>query len=326
MSIILHKVAHYVPERVITNDQLIERESLKIKASWVEHRIGIKERRWAHDDESASDLAIKAIHKLGLQNFNGALWLATISQDYLTPSTSSLIKAKLGWKHDAPTFDVNGACAGHLFALEMAYHRLLNTSETEALVVASEVRSRFTNPKDRRTVFLFADGAAVFHLKKNEDSEHSGIEWTLSKTLTSETLDIYIPAGGSTLPLSKLTDPSDAFIKMNDGPKIFELTTNALVQSITESIQGKGQTLDNFSFFVFHQGNTAIITTVLEKLGISLEKTHINFDRYGNTSSASMGIALSEAYELGKINKGDRVLLLAMGAGHHLSMASIVWS
>lgn len=326
MKIILKAVGHYVPDQIITNDELIERESLKIKSSWVEHRIGIRERRWASDDQLASDLAIEAIKTLQLKNFKGALWLSTISQDYLTPSTSSRVKAKLQWKHELPCFDLNSACAGHLFALEMAYQRLLCSDEVEALVVSSEIRSRFTNPKDRRTVFLFADGASAFHLVKKSANTNAGIEWTLSKTLTCESLDIYIPAGGSALPLAQVNDSSETFIKMNDGPKIFDLTTNALVAAIMESLETKNLTLQDYDFFVFHQGNTLIIKTVLEKLGLGLEKTHINFERYGNTSSASMGIALSEAVQLGKIKTGDRVLLMAMGAGHHMGMTSIVWS
>ena len=324
-SIIIEEISHFVPDNVITNEDLIKKYSLKMKSEWVEKRIGITERRWV-SNEAASDLVVKACEKIDLTNFKGSLWVSTISGDYITPSTASIIKRKLNLKDHFPAIDINAACAGQLFALESAYLRLLNTSETEALVVATEVRSKWLNKKDRRTVFLFGDGACVIKLKKVSIKD-KGLRWCHSQTIASEGNDIFIPAGGSQLPISSQElEEKLNFIKMNDGTGIFEKTTENLVNVVTECLSNKNETIDEYDFFIFHQGNGAIIKKICENLKIDLSKTHINFHKYGNTSSASLGIALSEAAAEKKIKKGDRVLLLAMGAGYHISCSSILWS
>jgi len=231
----------------------------------------------------------------------------------------------LGFDNDYPAFDINAACAGQLFALEAAYHRLCMTDENEALVIASEVRSRFLNKSDRRTVFLFADGATAFHLVKDDHNESYGIDWIVSKTIPSKDLEILVPGGGSVSPFGDNVNKVEPFIKMNDGPKIFRLTTQTLLCNIQEILAKKKQSVNDFDFFVFHQGNSHIIHTVLDELGIDHKKTFINFGHFGNTSSASMGIAFSEACDKGLIRKGSRVLMMAMGAGYHMGLTSIVW-
>ncbi len=316
-------IAFYVPERIVTNDEIIEAHSLKMRASWIERRIGITERRWASDEQAASDLAVEAAKKLKLNKFKGSVWVSTISQDYFTPSTASIIKSKLGLTDDLPAIDMNNACAGQIFALDNAVARLKTTDETEALVFATEVRSRFLNMKDRRTVFLFGDGAVVFQLEKSDDAPGE-VEWCQSKTIPSPDFEILVPGGGSRHPYSS-GEEIHPYIKMQDGEKIFQATTESLIGLITQSLAKNNLTVDDYDYYVFHQGNGAIISKVCNELGISEDKTWVNFDRYGNTSSASMGIALAEAHELGKIKKGNRVLVMAMGAGFHVGMASIIW-
>jgi 3-oxoacyl-[acyl-carrier-protein] synthase-3 len=319
-------IAYYVPERVVTNEEIIEAHSLKMKASWIEKRIGITERRWASENQAASDLAIEAAKKLDLQGFEGAIWVSTISQDYYTPSTASIIKGQLGLTDHLPAIDMNNACAGQIFALDNAVARLKTTDEKHALVIATEVRSRFLNMKDRRTVFLFADGAVVFQLEKTDDAPGE-VEWCISKTIPSTDFEILVPGGGSRKPFKQFTQEEDfhPFIKMQDGEKIFQATTESLIGLITDSLAKNNLTVEDYDYYVFHQGNGAIISKVCDTLGISSDKTWVNFDHFGNTSSASMGIALAEAQELGKIKKGDRVLVMAMGAGFHVGMASIKW-
>lgn len=325
MKIAINSCAYYVPENIVDNQQIIDFNSLKMKASWVEKRIGITHRRWADDNLAASDLALKAIEKLNLENFSGSCWVSTISQDFYTPSTASIIKQKIKTDSIYPAFDLNGACAGQIFALDCAYRRLLTTDEKEALVIATEVRSKFLNKLDRRTVFLFGDGACVFHLVKSEEQK-GALNWVEAITIPSDQYDIFIPAGGSRTPLDQNSlEEHQNKITMNDGVGIFEKTTESLVEIINRLLSEKSEKLSDYDFFIFHQGNGAIIRKILENLGLSEEQTHINFDKFGNTSSASMGIALAEAIELGKIKTGDRVMMLAMGAGYHIGVSSMTW-
>lgn len=325
-NIVIKGIAHYVPETIVSNQQIIDRHSLRIKASWIENRIGITERRWADENIAASDLAVKAVEKLKLVDFKGSIWVSTISQDYLTPSTASIIKQKLGITDKYPAIDLNAACAGQIFGLEMAKSRLEASDEEEALVIATEVRSRFLNKKDRRTAFLFGDGACAIHLKK-EPREKSGGKINSLSTLTipSDFFEILVPGGGSVSPVREPSDLDSVYIKMRDGERIVQLTTGNLLDIIREHMEKNRQTIDEFDFFVFHQGNGAIINSICNNLNISLSKTWINFNKFGNTSSASMGIALSEAHQQEKIKKGDKVMIMAMGAGLHVGIGSLTW-
>lgn len=327
MKVWIHQMNSYLPPTEVTNDEIIKEQSLKIKSSWIERYIGIQTRRWALDHVAASDLAVKACEGLDLSTFQGPVFVSTISQDYFTPSTASIIKGKLGLKDDCPAIDLNAACAGQLFALDLAKSRLLtHEEETQALVIATEIRSRWLNKNDRRTVFLFGDGAVVFHLKKGNETDSIGhIEWCESKTIASDQFDILVPGGGSALPWHKMESSSLGYIKMNDGETIFKHTTESLIGLIEQMLSKHCQSLSDYQYFIFHQGNGAIIKKICDQLGIAQNKTLINFDRFGNTSSASMGIAFDQAIKEKKIKKGDRILTMAMGAGYHIGMSSIIW-
>jgi 3-oxoacyl-[acyl-carrier-protein] synthase-3 len=327
MPVWISRVGHHVPGRVVDNESIIRASSLKMRASWVEKFIGIRERRWV-EGESTSDLGARAVESLGrdcLDAFDGALFLATVSPDHLTPSTAIAMKKKLGLGGRRPAIDVNAACAGHLFALELAIGRLETTEEREALVVSAEIRSRFLDPLDRRTVFLFGDGAAAMLVSRDPDPP-GRIEWVETGSAPSDEMEILVPAGGAVRPLSEEVLRERAqYIRMNDGPKIVEQTTQLLVSEIRACLAARRTSVDDYDFFVFHQGSGAISRKICESLGVAPDKTWSNFDVFGNTSSASLGIALSDAHGRGLVRKGDRVLLVAMGAGYHFGMASVVW-
>lgn len=323
MNIYLSQLAHYLPERRVSNEELINSHGLRMKPGWVEKIIGITERRWASPEEATSDLALKACEKLELKNFHGPLFLSTITGDFLTPSTSSILKQKLGIKNDLPGFDINAACAGLLFALDLGQKYLQSSEQSEALIMASECRSRFANPKDRRTIFLFGDGASAFVITKAAKGNNL-LEWVLTKTEASEDYEIFIPGGGTREPLTNDSlENSRQYIKMNDGSKISELTTSRLIATVHETLEAKKQKLNDFDHFIFHQGNGRLIQAIAKEMGIEESKVWINFPQYGNSSSASVGISLSEAS--GQIKDGERVLLMAMGAGYHIGLASILW-
>jgi 3-oxoacyl-[acyl-carrier-protein] synthase-3 len=332
MPIYLENISFHLPSNRITNEKLVLENNLRINPLVVERKLGIESRYWASEQEAASDLAISAIDKLNdfePSSFKGAIWVSTISSDFLTPSTASIIKSKLGNTSDCPAIDLNAACSGQLFALECAINRLkLSENETQALVIATEVRSRYLDKSDRKTVFLFGDGATAMLLRKTSNKSEADasdhFEWIMTKTIPSSDLEIFVPFGGSVSPA--VDENSRPTIKMQDGPQIFRLATELLTSSIQEALQQKNQNIEDFDFFIFHQGNGELIREVLRRLEISEIKTHINFNRYGNTAGASLGIALGEAIELKKIKRGDRVLLMAMGAGHHLALASLHWT
>ncbi len=319
-------ISHYVPEQVVTNSEMIERFNIRMKPAWVEKVIGIKERRWANANEAASDLAVSAAKQLDLEGFCGPIYLSTISGDFPTPSTSSIVKRKLGISGRSSATDVNAACAGQIFALELGYNKLMTSSvDSEVLVIASEVRSKFLNTQDRRTVFLFSDAACAIKLERS-DNPPGEIEWIVTQTVGSDEYEILIPGGGSAAPLTNESFASGGhLITMVDGSKIFEKTTVELINEIENTLKNKGMSKSDYDHFIFHQGNGNLIRVICQRLGIPLEKAWINFETFGNSSSASAGVSLSHAYNKGVIKKGDRVLMMAMGAGYHLGLVSIRW-
>ncbi len=324
MKIKIKQVGHYLPDQIITNQDMIDRFGLRMKAGWVEKIVGIKERRWANANQATSDLAVNACNRFNLKNFNGPIFLSTITGDYLTPSTSSIIKRKLNIKSTAPCNDINAACAGFLFALENGINAILSGKHEHALILASECRSRFVNTSDRRTAFLFGDAACAMLIEKSDDE--GTIEWIETQTEASEDYEILIPAGGTREPFcEEALKTKRHLITMNDGTKISEVTQSKLIDTVNETLSNKGQNLTDFDHFIFHQGNGLLIRAIAKEMGIDESKVWINFDRYGNSSSASVGLSLSEAIQSGSIKDGQRVLMMAMGAGYHIGMASIVW-
>lgn len=320
----LEEIESYVPSVVVTNEELIQREALKMKSSWIEKNIGIVERRWASPDEAASDLATRALEKMNLTTFEGSLFVSTISPDYLTPSTSSLIKRKAHLKNHLPAYDLSAACAGWIFAIEAAATRLKACEEREALAVATEVRSRYLNPKDRRTVFLFGDAAIAAKLVTEKPKKpHFQLNWTHTSSIATEEFEILVPAGGSVRPLNQsVLDQNEQFIHMVDGNSIVEATQRELIDSIKEAL--REGSLADYDLVLFHQGNKRLILTILGLFGLDESKTHITFDRFGNSSSASVGVTLRDAMDAKRLKQGSKVLLITFGAGQHLGLAELV--
>jgi 3-oxoacyl-[acyl-carrier-protein] synthase-3 len=322
----IHDLEFYVPESRITNQQLIDTYKIRMKADWIQNRIGINTRAWALDEEAASDLALKAIRKMN-NPIEGSLFLSTISQDYLTPTTSSELKRKLNWAQSLSAVDVSASCAGFIFAIEMAASRLYMTQNQVTYAVATEVRSRYLNKTDRRTAFLFGDAAAVMKLSKVSSASKGELLWTSCYTLSKGEAEILIPAGGSKYPITneRLAN-GQQFITMVDGVAIEETIYEFLLEKVKDSLSIRNEKIEDYSFVVFHQGNATLIQNLMQQMGLPLERTHINFDVYGNSSSASVGVALAEAIALKKIKAGSRVLAVAMGAGYNLGMMGLTWN
>lgn len=324
MKIRIKQVGHYLPEQIVTNQDMIDQFNIRMKAGWVEKIVGIKERRWANDNQATSDLAVEAVKKFDLNNFDGPIYLSTITGDFLTPSTSSIVKRKLNLKGHSACHDINAACAGFLFALENAINAIKAGTCEQALVFASECRSRFVNKNDRRTAFLFGDAACAVLIEKSDDQ--GNINWVETRTEASDDYEILIPAGGTKEPITEeALAQKRHLITMNDGTKISEVTQTKLIDTVNETLKSKGQELSDFDHFIFHQGNGLLIRAIAKEMGIAEEKVWINFDRYGNSSSASVGLSLSEAIHTGAVKKNDNILMMAMGAGYHIGMASLTW-
>lgn len=307
-------VSHYCPENIVTNKGL--ESFVETTDEWIVKRTGIKERRISKG-ESTLDLAYKASLE-ALKNSNCSveeidlIVLATTSPDRIMPSTACSLQAKLGCKN-AAAFDISAACSGFVYALIIAESLIKNTDKKKALVVGSEVLSRIVDWNDRGTCVLFGDGAGAMIIEASEDEDS-----ILSKCFLSDG-----ERGENTLKLGsfKLNNPfnedetcESQFIEMN-GREVFRFAVSTLPEIINKVLEDADERIENIKYIVPHQANLRIIDEAARRLNINKEKFYVNVDRYGNTSAASVPIALSELLEKGLINKDDKVIIAAFGGG-----------
>ncbi|WP_297213286.1 MULTISPECIES: beta-ketoacyl-ACP synthase III [Thermodesulfovibrio] len=315
----------YVPEKVLTNFDL--EKMVDTSDEWITERTGIKERRIASPEQATSDLAyeasLKALKKAGLKPEDiDLIVLATVTPDMLVPSAACILQMKLGAKN-AVAFDINGACTGFVYALSVAEKFIKTGASKRALVIGAETLSRFTDFTDRSICVLLADGAGAVILegtRKNEgiqviDIFSDGTMWDF----------IHMPAGGSKMPVDeKVLRERLNFIKMR-GNETFKVAVKTLEEVVETTLKKAGITSSQLGLLVPHQANIRIIQAMAKRLELPMDKVMVNIDRYGNTSAASIPIALDEAAEMGKIKKGDYVMLAAFGAGLTWGAALIKW-
>ncbi len=315
----------YTPEKVLTNFDL--EKMVDTSDEWIIERTGIKERRIASSEQATSDLAyeasMKALNRAGLTPEDiDLIVLATVTPDMLTPSGGCMLQMKLGAKN-AVAFDINAACSGFIFALSVAEKFIKTGTYKRALVVGAETLSRFTDWTDRSICVLLADGAGAVILEGTE--EDAGIE--IIDIFSDGTMwdFIHMPAGGSKIPVDENTIKQRLnFIKMR-GNETFKVAVKTLEEVVETTLKKAGITSSKLSLLVPHQANIRIIQAMANRLGLSMDKVMVNIHKYGNTSAASIPIALDEAYEMGKINKGDYIMLAAFGAGLTWGAALIKW-
>jgi 3-oxoacyl-[acyl-carrier-protein] synthase-3 len=311
----------YVPERVMTNADL--ERMVATSDAWIMERTGIRERRIAAPGEACSDLAVNAAERaLAAAGVAAAdldlILLATCTGDYPVPSTACLIQQRLGAAR-AAACDIGAACCGFLYALGVgdAYVR---TGTQHVLVIGAEVMSVVTDWTDRNTCVLFGDGAGAAVLGPSD-----GDRGILSSHLHSDggLWDlIAVPGGGSRMPPSeKMVAERQQYIKMK-GNETFKVAVKTLEDSVREALAANGLTAADLDLLVPHQANLRIIKAVASRLGLPLEKVMLNLERYGNTSAASIPLALDEAVKAGRIKDGSLVVMEAFGAG--LTWASTV--
>lgn len=315
----------YVPEKVLTNIDL--EKMVETSDEWIIERTGIKERRIADESQAASDLAYEA-SKGALKGADlkpedlDLIIVTTVTGDMPFPSTACILQDKLGAKK-ATAFDINAACSGFLYGLYVADSFIKSGIHKRILVVGTEVLSKITDWDDRTTCILFGDGAGAAIIEPTEEDRgvismhiHSdGSMWDL----------LNMPGGGSRNPASKDSiEKRLHFIKMK-GNEIFKVAVRKLEDLAVKILKENKLEPSQISLFIPHQANLRIIQAIAERLGIPMEKVYININRYGNTSAASIPIALDEAVRDGKVKDGDYILLEAFGGGLTWASALIKW-
>lgn len=313
-----------MPEKVMTNHDL--EKMVDTSDEWITERTGIKERRIAKPDQAASDLACEAAKRalkkaqLKVEKID-LIIVATVSGDMPLPSTACLLQKKLGAVNAAAT-DINAACSGFIYALSIADAFIKSGKYKKILVVGAEVLSKFTDWHDRTTCVLLGDGAGAAVLAPDQgrgilsvDIYSDGRLWDL----------LHIPAGGSAMPASKETvEKRLHYIKMK-GNETFKVAVRTLENLVIETLKKNNLKPSQLSLLIPHQANLRIIRATAERLGLPMERVIVNLTRYGNTSAASIPVALDEALEEGRIKEGDYIMLEAFGGGLTWGSALIKW-
>lgn len=322
-GVAVRAVGAFVPPRIVPNEEL---SSLGCDADWIVQRTGIHQRRRADDNISTSDLGAEAgricLERAGISPRDvDLIVLATMTPDSPSPSTACHVQRLLG--SHAAAFDVSAACAGFMFGLVTGMQFIKTGAARNVLVVGSDLMTRTVNPGDVKTFPLFGDGAAAVLL--GPASESQGF---LAATLGSQGEGaplLQIHAGGSREPLTPAAiDAGRQYLAM-DGRAVFKWAVRQVADSCREVVARAGLTLSDVDHLVLHQANLRIMDAVARDLGIPSERVAVNVDRYGNTSAASIPLALDELVQLGKLQPGHRVLMSGFGAGLAWGTGLMVW-
>jgi 3-oxoacyl-[acyl-carrier-protein] synthase-3 len=316
----------YLPERIMTNREL--EESVDTSDEWITSRTGIRERRIAKEGEFTSHLASEAARRALEQAGVAAaeielIIVATITPDTLTPATACYVQQQIG-SLKAVAFDVSAACSGFLYAMEFARHAVGAGAFRNALIIGAEKLSAFVDWNDRNTCVLFGDGAGAAVLLPSTNGGGKILSSTLGTDGAQAEL-LNIPGGGSACPALPGTAPVKPAVLSMQGREVFKHAVNAMRQAAIDGIAAAGLTIADIDLIIPHQANLRIIDAIVERLDFDRDNVFINLDKYGNTSAAAVAIALDEANRQGRIKPGDRILLVAFGAGLTWASAVIEW-
>lgn len=315
-------VGAYLPSLSITNDKLSE--FVDTNDQWISERTGIKERHIS-EGEDTSVLASKAAEialdraQIKAEDLD-LIIVATVSPDMFIPSVACLVQSNLGAKK-AACFDINVACSGFVYGLEIAKGMMISMNYKNALVIGAEVLSKVIDWEDRSTCILFGDGSGAAVLKK---CETKGIIKSYLKAEGEKWSNLTIGAADFNTPFSKEEILKKRTIGMN-GREVFKFATKAIEDGVKKIIEGTGISIDEIKYIVPHQANSRIISSAAKRLNIDKDKFYVNVEKVGNTSSASVPIALNEMYENNMINKGDKIILVAFGGGLTYGSTLIEW-
>lgn len=316
----------YAPSRVLTNEDLSK--IVDTSDEWIVSRTGIRERRIAADDETTATLATNAgrdaLAVAGLDPADLDLVIvATASPDYLMPATGVLVARDLGAR-GAVGFDLNAACTGFVFGLATGASFIGSGMYRHVLVVGVDLLSRFLDWTDRNTCVLFGDGAGAVLLSASE-GPGGLLGWQLFSDGTGAE-GIIIPGGGTAHPSTAESVAGRLHYLRMAGRDVYRYATRQLAESTRAAVADAGLRMADVDLFLYHQANLRILESVRDLLGISGEKVYVNLDRYGNTSAASVPMALVEAVAAGRVREGDRLLMGAFGAGYTAGAAVVQWT
>ena len=318
-------VGAYAPARVLTNDDLSH--MMDTSDEWIVERTGIRERRIAGDEQALSDLALpaarEALEQAGVPGPEVDLIIvATVTPDMVFPSAGAILADELG-AGEAGAYDLSAGCTGFMYAIAQAYGMLAAGLAHRALVVGGDVLSRILDWSDRGTAVLFGDGAGAVVLQRVSEGGFLGFELGADGSGGPQ---LFLPAGGSRAPASAETVAEHKhFVQMN-GREVFKFATRVLVSSAQKVLAECGKSVDDVDVYIPHQANVRIMDHAAEKLGIPREKMVVNVDRYGNTSSGSIPLALADAQADGRLQDGALVLMTGMGAGLTWGSGLIEWT
>jgi 3-oxoacyl-[acyl-carrier-protein] synthase-3 len=317
----------YAPEGVLTNADL--ERMVETSDEWIMTRTGIRERRVAGPGETTATMAAvaarRAIATAGLEPDDvDMILVATCTPDYQLPSTAAFVKEAIGNRR-AAAMDLNAACSGFVFGFATADAMVRSGMSRHVLVIGSELLTRFLDFTDRSTCVLFGDGAGAVILSASDEAGGGMLGAELTTDPQGAYL-IWVPSGGSVSPPSAETVArGEHFIRMN-GTETYRYATKTLASTALTAIARAGLTPDDIALFVPHQANLRIIRFVANSMGIDMERVYVNVDRYGNTSAASVPIALAEAVDEGRIRIGDHIVFVAFGAGLTSGAAVVQWT
>ena len=318
-------VGSYVPERIVTNADLAK--MVDTSDEWITSRTGIKERRIAAADEFTSDIAAKAALRAMERGGITAdqidlIIVATITPDMPFPSTACLVQQKIGARR-AAAFDIEAACSGFIFALEIGQQFIMSQTYDTVLVIGAEKISSIIDWTDRNTCVLFGDGAGAAILQ-NRPNAHGLLTACMGSDGQKAEL-LSMPGGGSRCPASAQSVAAGLHYLRMDGKETFKNAVNAMLTAGQEALRRCELDISQIKCVIPHQANRRIIDAVTERLNVSPDQVFVNLEKYGNTSAASVAIALDEAVDCGRIQRGDLVLLVVFGAGLTWGAAVIEW-
>jgi 3-oxoacyl-[acyl-carrier-protein] synthase-3 len=314
-----------VPDRVVTNDDLAE--LVNTSDDWIRTRTGIRERRFVAPEQALSDLALPAargaLEQAGVRGRDlDLIIVATVTPDMAFPSTSAIVADQLG-AVDAGAYDLSAGCTGFMYGLAQAYSMVASGLTDLALVVGGDVLSKVVDFTDRSTCVLFGDGAGAVVVERVAEGGFLGFELGADG---AGGVDLQLPAGGSRTPASAETVArGQHYVQMN-GRQVFRFATRVLVSSAESVLDRCGLSVEDVDVYVPHQANVRIIDHAVARLGIPKDRVIVNVDRYGNTSSASIPLALADAVAEGRVHRGDTVLMTGMGAGLTWGSAVLNWT
>jgi 3-oxoacyl-[acyl-carrier-protein] synthase-3 len=319
LSVSITGLGAKVPDRIVTNDELAQ--YVDTTNEWIIERTGIRERRMASKEEALSDVALPAcrdaLAQAGVEGKEvDLLIVATVTPDMMFPSTGAILADKLG-AVSAAAYDLSAGCTGFMYALAQAYGMLAGGLAKRALVVGGDLLSRILDWEDRSTLILFGDGAGAVVLEATPEAGFLGFELGADGAGGA---NLWLPGSGS-----RLFDEPEQYVKMN-GREVYKFATRILVQSAQDLLERCSVAVEEVDVYVPHQANIRIIDHATKKLGVPSERVVINVDRYGNTSSGSIPLALADAAAAGRLEPGKLVLMTGMGAGLTWGSALLRWT